>query len=334
MMLDPQRFWYRHSLTAFTCSLLPFSWLFRSIVASRRFLYRHKIKKSFQFPVPIIVVGNITVGGTGKTPCVIWLAELLRKNGYKPGIVSRGVGGIKQDTPYWVEENSDVATVGDEAVLLAKRSQSPLVICVDRVAAVKELLSRVECDVVISDDGLQHYRMGRDIEIVIIDGMRGLGNEQLLPAGPLREPVARLGEVDFILHHPPLGESWSAGLANGMTLSANQIVSVKDKTKIMSIEKFNHRRIHAVAAIGNPKRFFDMLREKDFDVIPHVFPDHYQFNAKDFVFSDALPVIMTEKDAVKCHGFAEENWWYIPVAAQMDQEFEKKLLAQLSHSLI
>lgn len=314
MKINPEPHWYRSSLSLVSIFLLPFSWMFRGIVFLRRYLYRIKIKKKIFFPIPVIIVGNITVGGTGKTPFVIWLSEKLKEKGYHPGIVSRGVGGKRHKTPCWVTETSDVHEVGDEAILLVKRTQCPLVICHDRVAAVKELLLKKQCDIVISDDGLQHYRLGRDIEIVITDGMRGFGNRQLLPAGPLREPISRLKEVNFILDH-----------GKEMKLMAAMIVSVKNITMKIPLNEFKKTRVHAIAAIGNPTRFFSMLREKGFEVIEHIFPDHYFFKASDLLFSDTLPVIMTEKDAVKCHSIAHQHCWYIPVEVVVDDEISKKI---------
>jgi len=313
--------WYRTGYTGLTLCLLPFSWLFRGIVALRFFLYQKQIKQTVRFPVPVIVVGNLTVGGTGKTPFVIWLAQFLRKNGLHPGIVSRGVGGKMQLKPRSVNAESNVQDVGDEAILLAERSGSPVVIGIDRVAAVKELLEKFHCDVVLSDDGLQHYRMGRDIEIALIDGERGLGNQQLLPAGPLREPVSRLERVDFIVRQGVFGAN-----EFGMRLQGDVLVSVKDPSQQQSMHA---ERIHAVAGIGHPKRFFDRLRALHFDVIEHVFPDHYLFKQDDFLFQDGLMIIMTEKDAVKCRQFADERFWYLPVTAEVTGDLAEKIVQRI-----
>jgi tetraacyldisaccharide 4'-kinase len=339
-----EQHWYRSSLTFLTYCLLPFSWLFRLCISIRRFLYHSKIKKSFAFPVPIIVVGNITVGGTGKTPFVIWLVQQLSEQGYTPGIVTRGVGGKRCMKPSWIDASSDVKEVGDEAVLLAKRAQCPIVTCVDRVAAVQELLSKTKCTIVISDDGLQHYRLKRDIEIAIIDDMRGFGNQQLLPAGPLREPVSRLKKVDLIIKHVMKWDYTAnvsiESLLNQllasekkkrefekisnekvkecrMLLQGDIVISIKNESHKIPLATWNHRRIHAVAAIGNPKRFFSMLREKGFDVVEHGFSDHYFFREQDLNFSDDLPIVMTEKDAVKCREFTSDKLWYIPVNARL-----------------
>lgn len=336
-MKQLERDWYHSSLTWRTFCLLPFSWLFRTIVRMRRFLYRARIKKTFQFKIPVIVVGNITVGGTGKTPFVIWLAAQLRARGLTPGIVSRGVGGNTQLKPHWVKENADVREVGDEAVLLLQKTQCPLVIGIDRVACVKELLAKTNCDVVISDDGLQHYRLGRQIEVVLVDGARGLGNQQLLPAGPLREAVSRLKQVDFIVCNGNADSSQTLEIPREdtgakvpwtMQLQGNQLVSLKNTAIKMPLNKM---RVHAVAAIGNPDRFFNSLREKNLDIIPHVFPDHYFFKKEDFAFGDTLPIVMTEKDAVKCHAFADERFWILPVDAIVDDQLIQKIFSLLTH---
>lgn len=313
--------WYQSSLTLFTRCLLPLSWMFRAIISVRRFLYRHHFKKSHKFAIPVIIVGNITVGGTGKTPCVIWLSQLLRSEGYQPGIVSRGYGGKKQLTPYRVTIDADVSEVGDEAILMAKRTQCPLVVCTDRVAAVQDLLAHTSCNIVISDDGLQHYRLSRDIEMVIIDGMRELGNQQLLPAGPLREPVSRLQTVDLVVRQESDAKEFS------FTLRGEFFVAVKDGAHKIPLKQFEPKRLHAVAAIGNPQRFFNMLREQGFDIVEHVFPDHHLFAKEDFYFAERLPIVMTEKDAVKCYDFADNNFWYIPVDAKFDEAFSKRILS-------
>lgn len=319
--------WYRRKLTLLTILLLPFSWLFRLIVCLRYYFYYFNIKKKIQFSVPVIVVGNLAIGGTGKTPFVIWLAETLQKQGYRPGIVSRGVGGKKLYEPYWVDANDNPAEVGDEALLLVKRTHCPMVVCIDRVAAVQELLQKTNCNIVISDDGLQHYRMGRDIEIVIIDGARELGNKQMLPAGPLREPVSRLHFVDIIVVN---GESSLP--YEKMFLHGNQLVSVLSPHEKKSLETLQGKTVHAIAGIGNPERFFSSLRKKDINIIEHIFPDHYLYENKDIYFPDNLPVIMTEKDAVKCATLADKRHWYLPVNAKMSALIEKKIFSLLEET--
>lgn len=320
-------FWYRRSFSLLVILLLPLSWVFRSLVTIRRFLYRHKVIRSSFFSVPVIVVGNITVGGTGKTPLVIWLAHFLKAKGFRPGIVTRGVGGKKQISPYRVTCDAEPHVVGDEAVLLRERSECPLVTCIDRVAAVEDLLAHTDCNVVIADDGLQHYRLARDIEIAMVDAERQLGNRYLLPAGPLRETPSRLKEVDFVVHQGPMQQGMLT-----MQLEGSHLVAVTDTSVRVALPDFSQRKVHAVVGIGHPDRFFAALRAKGFEVIAHIFPDHYLYRAADFQFNDTFPIIMTEKDAVKCKAFADQRFWYFPVDAKLDKVFEVALLAKL-HSI-
>ncbi len=319
-----ERHWYRRSFTWLTLLLLPFSGLFRLIVLLRYYVYHFNLKKKVQFDKPVIVVGNLTVGGTGKTPFVIWLAETLQKKGYRPGIVSRGVGGKKCWQPYWVDANANPAEVGDEALLLVKRTHCPMVSCIDRVAAVQELLKKTNCNVVISDDGLQHYRMDRAIEIVIIDGLRAFGNGHMLPAGPLREPLSRLDSVDFIIVNGQSSLPYEKMSLQGETLFS--LVSPHEKIPLTTLQ---HKTVHALAGIGNPERFFSFLRNQSISVKEHSFPDHYLYERDDIYFADPLPVVMTEKDAVKCSEWADKRHWYLPVAAVMSLDFEKKFCSLL-----
>ena len=330
-MANLERYWYRSSLNLLTFLLLPLAFIFRCAVALRRFLYRKKIFKSHRFSVPIIVVGNITVGGTGKTPFVTWLVQTLRAHGYRPGVVSRGVGGQQQLLPRWVNVHSNPIEVGDEAILLAKRTECSVVIGVDRVAVVKELLDKTDCNVVISDDGLQHYRLARDIEIAIIDGDRRLGNRQFLPAGPLRESPQRLNEVDFVICNRAVGGARNPIFQRGcdMELRGNFLVSVRNDEQKIQIENIQGKKIHALAAIGNPQRFFNSLRDRNIEVIEHVFPDHYIYHADDLVFADDLMIVMTEKDAVKCRHFANEKCWYLPVDVKIDPILSEQILQKL-----
>ena len=315
-----ERYWYysdpRKKILSvlLTIFLLPLSWLFSCVVCLRRCLYRLGIKKTCHFPVPVIIVGNITVGGTGKTPFVIWLANYLREQGKRPGIVSRGMGGKMHKQPRWVREQDAVAEVGDEAILLVRRTQCPLVVCVDRVAAVRELLANADCNVVISDDGLQHYRLGRDVEIAIVDGVRQFGNGRLLPAGPLREPVTRLQEVGIIVVNGGAGDSMILQAHTWVAMAATQ-----------QNPPTPGATIHAVAAIGHPERFFATLRQQGFTLIEHNFPDHYLYQAADFNFNDHLPIVMTEKDAVKCDSFADERFWYVPVGTIVRDELKAQV---------
>lgn len=321
-MYSLTRFWYTKNILS-KC-LIPFSWCYRAIISARRFGYSRGFKKTTHFNVPVIVVGNVTVGGTGKTPLVIWLANFLLQQGFKPGIVSRGYGGHAAVYPCRVDLNADPLMVGDEALLLARQSNCPVVIAPDRVAAVQKLLHDNYCDVVISDDGLQHYALGRDIEIVVLDGERRLGNGLSLPAGPLREPAQRLTEVDFVVTN---GTAQSNEYA--MRLVPGLLHRVAQLTATSAVTQFKDQIIHAVAGIGNPTRFFNLLREQGLQIIEHPFPDHHQFKLEDLNYGTDAIIIMTEKDAVKCTQFATQNYWYLPVQAELDMQFEKKFLDKL-----
>lgn len=320
--LLPQH-WYHSSLTFFTRTLLPFSWLFAAFVASRHGLYQLGILRVRSFSAPVIVVGNITVGGTGKTPFVIWLVQFLRAQGYRPGIVSRGVGGKSHRQTYQVTVNSDVNDIGDEAALLFKRANCPLVVGKKRARAVQFLLQHTDCNIVISDDGLQHYQMDRALEIVIVDHARQFGNQRLLPAGPLREPLSRLKKVDFVVENGDKAPFH-------MTLEGNRLVSIKYPDQTVLLSELKSMRVNAVAGIGNPDRFFQALRAAGLKVSEHPFPDHYHYQAQDLDFHDAWPILMTEKDAVKCAGFANGQYWYLPVTAKLNVEFQKQLLQKLT----
>lgn len=309
-----EQHWYRKKLTGLTIFLKPFSWLFFLIITFRRFLYRRNFFKKIILPVPVIIVGNLTVGGTGKTPFIIWLADYLKQKGFHPGIISRGVGGKKNKIPVDVSLNADPKQVGDEAILLARRTDCPIVVSVDRVLAGQTLLAKQHCDVLIADDGLQHYRLARQMEIVMIDAAREWGNQCLIPAGPLREPLTRLREVDLVIR---------TGV--DCHFVDQHFVAVIDPEKTHSLDFFAGKKVHAIAAIGHPERFFNRLKQLGMDIIPHYFPDHYLFQAKDISFSDDLPVIMTEKDAVKCEAFATLRHWYLPVDVVVTDEILAKV---------
>lgn len=293
--------------------LLPISGLFRAVVALRRIAYKSGMLRSQKLPLPVIVVGNITVGGTGKTPLVIWLTETLRDMGHQPGVVSRGYGGEASSWPQLVEVESDPAQVGDEPVLIALRTGCPVAVAPQRVKAAQLLISDKRCDVIVSDDGLQHYALERDLEIVVLDGERRLGNGRCLPAGPLRETAARLHSVDLVVVN---GEA-SANECR-MDLVGVKARSLSDSYVSHELSEWQGSTVHGVAGIGNPGRFFAHLRAHGLDVLEHPFPDHHRFEEKDLSFSDSLPVLMTEKDAVKCRGFANQNLWYVPVNAVLD----------------
>jgi len=301
-------------------SLAPLSWIFCAVAWVRRRLYRHGLLRSERLPVPVIVVGNITVGGTGKSPLVVWLVEWLRGEGYRPGVISRGYGGEGRYWPEVVGAGSDPRMVGEEPVLIARRTGCPLVAGPDRVAAARLLLERFDCDLIISDDGLQHYALGRAIEIAVVDGGRGLGNGLCLPAGPLRERPTRLAEVDLVVVN---GEGWPAGLR--MELAPEGWINLADPTRTLPAEGFAGERAHAVAGIGNPRRFFATLEGLGVEANCHPFPDHHRFSAEEISPDDALPVLMTEKDAVKCTPFAAPRHWYLRVGAQLQPGFAQRL---------
>lgn len=319
-MLDD--LWYSRNLTSYL--LLPLSLVFGLAAAIRRWLYAIGIFRAQDFEVPVIVVGNLTVGGTGKTPLVIWLARYLVQQGYRPGIVARGYGGQATSWPQQVRADSDVASVGDEALLLSQNTGLPVCIGPDRPAAVQALLDHTDCNIVIADDGLQHYALVRDIEIVVIDGERRFGNGFLLPAGPLREPVSRLKSVDLVLANGNPGPGEFA-----MRVRSPEIRRMTGDQELVPLDSLECRRVHAVAGIGNPERYFGLLRQQSIAIIPHVFPDHYQFRPEDLDFGDDLPILMTEKDAVKCMRFARDGFFVVHVEAQPDAIFIHRLNVSL-----
>jgi tetraacyldisaccharide 4'-kinase len=317
-----QTHWYRKSIVSF--ALLPLSWFYLLLSGLRRSLYRSGVLRRTRLSVPVVVVGNITVGGTGKTPLVVWLAKLLRRQGYRPGIVARGYGGRSTRWPVYVGAESDPDQVGDEPVLLARRSACPVMAAPDRVLAARKLMDRDDCNIIISDDGLQHYAMVRDIEIAVIDGTRRFGNGYCLPAGPLREPPTRLRAVHARVTNgvPRAGEL-------GMRLKPLCFRSVSAPGSERATDAFAGKRVHALAGIGNPSRFFQQLRELDVDPIEQALPDHHRYRPQDIEFADGAPVIMTEKDAVKCRSFANQRCWYLEVEAQPDPALADEILRLL-----
>jgi tetraacyldisaccharide 4'-kinase len=305
--------------------LWPLSLLFKAVLKLRTGLFRLNILKQHYLAVPVIIVGNITVGGTGKTPFVIWLAKQLQQAGYRPGIISRGYGGHAEYYPQNVMADSDPMIVGDEPIIISRHTMCPMVVAPDRVAAGISLLKQYDCNVIIADDGLQHYALGRDIEIVIIDGQRQFGNQLCLPAGPLREPMSRLNKIDFIV------ENHSENTANHtMTLSQLDAVNLTDRTKKRTLSSFKGQTVHAIAGIGNPQRFFEQLSSQGLSLISHIFDDHHPFIAEDIEFNDQKAILMTEKDAVKCQHFADNNTWYIPIEASISGKLDQHILQKLA----
>ena len=306
--------WYGAELSPFWLrALVP---VYRMLRALDRAPYTLGWKKPQRLPVPVLVVGNVTVGGTGKTPLVIALVDALRARGYKPGVISRGYGG-EASTAELLDAGSAVARVGDEPVLIRNATGVPVAVGRDRAAAGRLLLASHDCDVLVADDGLQHLALFRDVEICVIDGERRFGNGLLLPAGPLRDPLSRLDSIDFRVCN---GGKAQAGEVS-MQLVGDLAVSLRDAAVQKSLHDFAGRRVHAVAGIGNPARFFAMLRGTGIEVVEHAFADHHAYTAGDLEFGDDVPVLMTAKDAVKCHAFARADCWQVPVRANLPQAF-------------
>ena len=289
--------------------------------------------------IPVIIVGNISIGGTGKTPAVIYLIKLLKKAGYKPAVITRGYGGKPTKWPQLVTAQSNTRHVGDEAVLIAKRANVPVIAGPERMVDINYLRSRYDCDVIISDDGLQHYCLDRDIEIVLIDAQRQLGNGWCLPAGPLRENARRLKKVDFVLYNDGFekansqksvfSQQYQLPSLFSMQLSGNTIHSLFFNDKVQNLEDLKGEPVHAVTGIGNPERFYRTLEKWGLELTKHSFPDHHNFKPINLEFYDDKLIIMTEKDAVKCHEFAHKNCWFLPVEAQMEDKFDDLLLNKL-----
>jgi len=321
MRLD--ELWYGRS--PLSILLAPLGWLYGAMMGLRRALYRIGILRSTRVAVPVIVVGNLTVGGTGKTPLVIWLAETLKRAGKRPGVVSRGYGGAASSWPQQARTDSDPWQVGDEPVLIARRAACPVVVDPDRVRAAKTLLATHHCDVIISDDGLQHYALARDVEIAVVDAARRHGNGRCLPAGPLREPLRRLRTVDVIMvNGGEAADECNFHLVGDVACAVNTLQSARP------LGEFAGRTVHAVAGIGRPARFFEHLRRHRVQVITHAFDDHHVFRPEELRFADHLPVLMTEKDAVKCRSFAEPLHWYVPVSARVEPSCRARLREVLS----
>lgn len=311
--------WYNNN--PLTLALRPLTWVFCGIIFVRRLAYRMGLRKRYHLSVPVIVVGNLSVGGTGKTPVVVHIAQLLKRSGYAPGIISRGYGGKARSWPQQVRPDADPVMVGDEAILISRRSGCPMAVGPNRGLTGELLQKHSGCDIIISDDGLQHYALERDIEIIVIDGMRRFGNGLCLPAGPLREPVARKEKVDFLITNgSALGDEYA------MRYQGEILVNLADSEKTCALGELAGKSVHVLAGIGNPDRFFEHLRRKDLNVIEHRFSDHHLFSADELLFGDDKPMLMTEKDAVKCQRFATENMWYLPIEIEMNNDFDVQLL--------
>lgn len=301
---------------------IPLSWIFGVLAALRRTFYQRGWLRVERVDVPVIVVGNITVGGSGKTPLTIWLVDRLGEWGWQPGIASRGYGGQSRQ-PALVESTSDPARMGDEPVMLARRTGRPVVVAKRRVEAAKAL-RQSGCTIIVADDGLQHYALGRDLEIVMVDGTRRFGNGRLLPAGPLREPISRLESVDIVVTK---GHAHPGEFGMELTASCWRNVTAPDLSRPPGF--FNDRSAHGVAGIAYPPSFFEALRRLGIRVIEHSYPDHHVFAKNELAFDDDLPVLMTEKDAVKCQRLGLQNAWYLEVEACFDTAFVAALRERL-----
>ena len=310
--------------------LVPLSLLYGTLMGLRSVLYRLGLRHRIKVPVPVVVVGNLTVGGTGKTPLVAWLSSHLAACGMRVGIVSRGYGGRAREVTR-VTVHSRPSEVGDEPLLLARRAAATVFIGKDRVAAA-QAAAKDGADVVITDDGLQHLALVRQCEIVVIDGQRGFGNGCVLPRGPLRESPRRLRRVNAVVLNGAITAPgfqlprFVTGTRFDMQMRPGDARPVAGSGALRSLSSFRGSGVHAVAAIGNPQRFFDMLRNAGLTVYEHPFPDHHPFASGDLNFGDSLPVLMTDKDAVKCAAFADERCWYVPVTADFSESESQRLI--------
>ena len=298
--------------------LRPLEWLYRRVVQGKRRAFLAGEGDIYRAPVPVVVVGNVTVGGTGKTPMILWLIEHCRARGLRVGVVSRGYGATPPQLPWRVRAEHAADQAGDEPLLIVQRTGVPLVIDPPRARAVPALLAQETLDLILCDDGLQHYRLARDLELVLVDAARGLGNGRCLPAGPLREPAERLAEVDAVLCNGAV-EDDAQGYA--LQLRPTALVNLCSGERAALGHFPPGQRVHAVAGIGNPQRFFNTLEALNWRPIAHPFADHASFSPEALQFSPALPLLMTEKDAVKCRAFAAADWWYLAVEAAPSAAF-------------
>ncbi|WP_424408135.1 tetraacyldisaccharide 4'-kinase [Pasteurella sp. PK-2025] len=323
------QFWYSRSWL--TWLLSPLALLFWLITRIRKALFQQGILSSYRPPVPVIVVGNLSVGGNGKTPVVIWLVQQLQQQGIQVGVISRGYGSQSKVYPLSVKPDSDPVLAGDEPVLIAKRTGVPVVISPNRQEAIELLLQQQPCDVIVSDDGLQHYALQRDVEIVVMDATRGLGNGFVLPAGPLRELPSRLKSVDLVISHGAENPK-----ADAVMLLIPRYACHLKTGEQRPLTDFQPMPVSAIAGIGNPQRFFRMLQELGIQVAEHqAFQDHQHFSAEQLEkFGHQRPLLMTEKDAVKCMAFAQENWWFVPVEAQIHGEKVRSFLQKIFQQCI
>lgn len=325
------RAWLERTLQSIWYGDRPVPWVLSALTPLYETLSRRRLTRqraAAEHPgVPVIVVGNISVGGSGKTPLVLWLVQRLVNAGFRPGIVTRGYGGKVRDVPHLVDSHSTLQQIGDEAMMLWSRSKVPVAVHPDRLAAARQLVTK-GVDVIVSDDGLQHLRLARDIEIAVVDGHREHGNGRLLPAGPLRESTCRLSRVDYVVQN---GETPVDDTRISMQLRGSTLRRLDDEQQVMALSELAGRRdLHALAGIGNPQRFFDALIRADLRADCHPFPDHHDYQENDLATFDQQWLVMTEKDAVKCRRFGSgQRWWYLPVCAELPEAFEQDLLIEL-----
>lgn len=311
-------YWYRQNFLSRL--LLPLSWLFCAVAVIRRTLYRLGFLKSFSAGTPVVVIGNIVVGGSGKTPLLLFVCDYLVEKGFRPGVVSRGYGGnvtgLRQ-----VQDNDTAELVGDEPLMIYQRTNVPVVVGADRVAAVNYLLENNQCDIVLSDDGLQHYRMRRDVEIAVVDAKRKFGNGYCLPAGPLREPVSRLHDVDMVVYNTTDSVTTEHCSYRLKIVDMYQLGTGDSKP----LSAFTEKKVHAAAGIGDPYRFFAQLHDNGINTVEHAFPDHHQYKQDDFSGWSEDCIIMTEKDAVKCRLITLPDAWVVRVKADVTKTLESQL---------
>ena len=308
--------------------LIPISWIYRFLFKLFR---KRDLSSSWKPDFKTIVIGNLTVGGTGKTPLVIWLANELKKEGLHPGIVSRGYKSTAKDNPILINQSSNASEVGDEPLIIFNNTNCPVVVGTNRVEAAKYLIENKKCNVLISDDGLQHFKLGRDIEIAMIDGMRKFGNNLLLPAGPLREPIKKLEQVDFVINTNTFHSKEAESKENNFLMTYKPIswVNLVTQESIDINDWSKDRIVYGIAGIGNPSSFFSLLRSLDFQVIEKVFPDHHEFIDTDFFEMNDLPVVMTEKDAIKCKFLKNPNCWYLKIEPVINEDFKTDLFKKI-----
>ncbi len=328
---DLQKLWHKKGYALWL--LIPLSWLFTGVAALRRRLYQKGVLTQTRFKVPVIVVGNLSLGGSGKTPLVIYIAKMLQTHGLRVGVISRGYKGSHQ-RPTLVDTQSDPALVGDEPYMIHQHLQCPVVVGKNRVAALQCLLENNTVDVVLSDDGLQHYALARALEIVVMPFVgAGLSagpvmpvNTYCLPAGPLREPLSRLKTVDLIVYNAAQIPDHSLDKpVYCMQYRPDLLYNAMDLEKKQPLAFFKGMQVHAVAGLGNPTRFFSLLQAAGLEIIPHIYPDHYAYQASDILFEDSLPVILTEKDFVKCTHFVQDQHWILPIHAVLSEGFDQAL---------